>query len=465
MLATLDGPVALESDAEDGGAASDPAAFARALRRQRQRVVLRTLLRDLTGRADLAEVCATMTRLAEAAIAAAVDLQHRQLAQLHGEPIGADERPAAAARSSSAWASSAAASSTCPPTSISCSSIPRTERRRAPKALANQEFFDRLGRRVIAALADVTADGFVFRVDMRLRPYGDSGPLSSSFAALEQYLVTQGRTWERYAWLKARALTGDAATELERLIVPFVFRKYLDYDAYAGLRDVHGQIREQGRRKDYARNIKLGPGGIREIEFIVQALQLVRGGKEPALRVRGTLPALAAVGARGLLPRTAVTRAVRRVRLSAQSRASPAVSRRPADARPAGRPRGAGAARARLRACRCGHVRGGARRSTAAPSSGTSRRCSARSRSAQGDPLAARLARSGARGCAVHGTCGRRLRRTGCAARHARPRAPAVALPAAADTIATTLRRAGAADAARRGDGGRRDQRAARARF
>src|SRR5208337_2694366 len=94
--------------------------------------------------------------------------------------------------------------------------------------------------------------------------------------------------------LKARALTGERGAELDELIVPFVFRKYLDYDAYTGLRDVHRQIREQGRRKDHARNIKLGPGGIREIEFIVQALQLVRGGKEPALRVRATLPALAA---------------------------------------------------------------------------------------------------------------------------------------------------------------------------
>ncbi|HEX5864801.1 MAG TPA: bifunctional [glutamate--ammonia ligase]-adenylyl-L-tyrosine phosphorylase/[glutamate--ammonia-ligase] adenylyltransferase, partial [Casimicrobiaceae bacterium] len=165
---------------------------------------------------------------------------------------------------------------------------------------------DRLGRSVIAALADVTAEGFVFRVDMRLRPYGDSGPLSASFAALEQYLVTQGRTWERYAWLKARPLTGERGGELEQLIAPFVFRKYLDYDAYAGLRDVHRQIREQGRRKDYARNIKLGPGGIREIEFIVQALQLVRGGREPALRLRATLPALAALGTRGLLPRPAI---------------------------------------------------------------------------------------------------------------------------------------------------------------
>jgi glutamate-ammonia-ligase adenylyltransferase len=175
-----------------------------------------------------------------------------------------------------------------------------------PKPLANQEFFDRLSRRVIGALADVTEDGFVFRVDTRLRPYGDSGPPSCSLAALEAYLVAQGRTWERYAWLKARALSGDRPAELERLVEPFVFRKYLDYDAYAGLRDVHRQIREQGRRRGYQRNIKLGPGGIREIEFIVQALQLVRGGREPALRERGTMPALATLGARGLLPRAAV---------------------------------------------------------------------------------------------------------------------------------------------------------------
>src|SRR5262249_26898895 len=176
-----------------------------------------------------------------------------------------------------------------------------------PKALANQDFFDRLGRQVVRALGEITSEGFVFRVDTRLRPYGDSGPPSCSLAALESYLVTQGRTWERYAWLKARPLTGDRSEDLEQLVAPFVFRKYLDFDAYAGLRDVHGQIREQGRRKGYQRNIKLGPGGIREIEFIVQALQLVRAGREPALRLRGTLSALSALGARGLLPRAAVS--------------------------------------------------------------------------------------------------------------------------------------------------------------
>jgi len=305
VLATIDAPVAWGPDAAGLGETDDPAAQARALRRLRARAVLHTMLRDLTGRAELSEVCATITHLAELALGAVVELHHRQLAAAYGEPIGAEsglpQRLIVVGMGKLGGAE------------LNVSSdvdlvfvYPEDGASAGPKVLANQEFFDRLGRRVIAALADVTADGFVFRVDMRLRPYGESGPLASSFAALEQYLVTQGRTWERYAWLKARALTGERGAELDELIVPFVFRKYLDYDAYTGLRDVHRQIREQGRRKDHARNIKLGPGGIREIEFIVQALQLVRGGKEPGLRLRGTLPALAALDTRGLLPGPAI---------------------------------------------------------------------------------------------------------------------------------------------------------------
>jgi len=305
-LAALDHAVTwLEEDVTAAREAADDVALAMALRRLRQRVLLTTLLRDLTGRADLAEVCTTTTRLAEVAIDAAVNLHHRRLAQAHGEPIGAES--GGAQRLLVVGMGKLGGGELNVSSDVDLVFVyPEDGTTAGPKSIANQEFFDRLGRRVIAALADVTADGFVFRVDMRLRPYGDSGPLSASFAALEQYLVTQGRTWERYAWLKARPLTGERRDELEALVAPFVFRKYLDYDAYAGLRDVHHQIREQGRRKDYARNIKLGPGGIREIEFIVQALQLVRGGKEPALRLRGTLSALTALGTRGLLPRPAI---------------------------------------------------------------------------------------------------------------------------------------------------------------
>lgn len=283
---------------------SDPAALAVALRRLRQRAYLHVLLRDLTGRADLKEVCATMTRLAETAIAAAVEAHSRWLAEIHGEPIGADsavvEQLIVVAMGKLGGGE------------LNVSSdvdlvfvYPEEGNTRGAKVLANQDFFDRLGRRIVAALDEPLPEGYVFRTDLRLRPYGDAGPLASSLAALEQYLVTQGRTWERYAWLKARALTGTRGSELEQMVAPFVYRKYLDYDAYDGLRDVHRQIREQGLRRDYAGNIKLGPGGIREIEFIVQALQLVRGGREPALRVRGTLPALSALRSRGPLPAAA----------------------------------------------------------------------------------------------------------------------------------------------------------------
>jgi len=302
----LDRPIDLaQPELELAAQSASPIELNIALRRLRQRVLLKTLLRDLTGRADLPEVCGAMTGLAEATIRAAVEAHHRWLAQTHGEPIGAE--------SSQPQRMLVIAMGKLGGAELNVSSdvdlvfaYPEEGTTAGAKPLANQEFFDRLGRRVIGALADVTEDGFVFRVDMRLRPYGESGPLTCSFAALEEYLVTQGRTWERYAWLKARPLTGDRRDELEQLVGPFVFRKYLDYDAYAGLRDVHRQIGEQGRRKGYQRNIKLGPGGIREIEFIVQALQLVRGGREPSLRTRGTLPALSALGTRGLLPRAAV---------------------------------------------------------------------------------------------------------------------------------------------------------------
>ncbi len=263
--------------------------------------MVHTIARDLTRRADLAEVCAGVTTLAEMAIDAAVRLHHRALAADFGEPIGAE--------SSAPQALVVVGMGKLGGAELNVSSdvdlvflYAEDGDTDGARQLSNREFFERLGRRVIAALHEITADGFVFRVDMRLRPYGESGPLAVPFSALEQYLITQGRTWERYAWLKARALTGDADAALAEIVTPFVFRKYLDYDAYAGLRDVHRQIREQGARRDYAGNVKLGEGGIREVEFVVQALQIVRGGREPALRVRGTLPALAAIEQRGLLP-------------------------------------------------------------------------------------------------------------------------------------------------------------------
>jgi glutamate-ammonia-ligase adenylyltransferase len=169
-----------------------------------------------------------------------------------------------------------------------------------------QERHERAGRRLIRLLSEPTADGFVFRVDMRLRPYGDSGPLACNFEALEQYFITQGREWERYAWLKARLLTGSRALrELDAIVRPFVFRKYLDYGTLGALRALHAEVRRDVERRELAEHVKLGPGGTREIEFIAQALQLVRGGRDPELRVRPTIAALTVLSEKNLLPREA----------------------------------------------------------------------------------------------------------------------------------------------------------------
>jgi glutamate-ammonia-ligase adenylyltransferase len=171
-----------------------------------------------------------------------------------------------------------------------------------PGSLEEQPRYERAGRRLIRLLSAVTEDGFVFRVDMRLRPYGDSGPLACTFDFLETYFITQGREWERYAWIKARALTGSKGAELFKVVRPFVFRKYLDYATLGAMRQLHAEVRRDVARRELAGNVKLGPGGIREIEFVAQALQLVRGGRDPELTARPTLEVLSLLEQKRLLP-------------------------------------------------------------------------------------------------------------------------------------------------------------------
>ncbi len=173
------------------------------------------------------------------------------------------------------------------------------------RELDNAQFFTRLGQRLIKALDQPTQDGFVYRVDMRLRPFGDSGPLVLSFAALEDYYQEQGRDWERYAMVKARIMgdNGDAyADELRAMLRPFVFRRYIDFSVIQALRNMKGMIAREVRRRGLKDNIKLGAGGIREIEFIVQVFQLIRGGREPSLQSRSLLPTLEAIDRLHLLP-------------------------------------------------------------------------------------------------------------------------------------------------------------------
>ncbi|WP_413726541.1 bifunctional [glutamate--ammonia ligase]-adenylyl-L-tyrosine phosphorylase/[glutamate--ammonia-ligase] adenylyltransferase [Sodalis sp. RH16] len=176
--------------------------------------------------------------------------------------------------------------------------------RHGRRELDNAQFFTRLGQRLIKVLDQTTVDGFVYRVDMRLRPFGDSGPLVLSFSALEDYYQEQGRDWERYAMIKARLLGFDDdaySRELHRMLRPFVFRRYIDFSVIQSLRNMKSMIAREVRRRGLADNIKLGAGGIREIEFITQVFQLIRGGREPRLQGRALLPTLSAIGELGLL--------------------------------------------------------------------------------------------------------------------------------------------------------------------
>ncbi|MBI6548829.1 bifunctional [glutamate--ammonia ligase]-adenylyl-L-tyrosine phosphorylase/[glutamate--ammonia-ligase] adenylyltransferase [Xenorhabdus lircayensis] len=166
------------------------------------------------------------------------------------------------------------------------------------REMDNSQFFTRLGQKLIKALDQQTVDGFVYRVDMRLRPFGDSGPLVFSFPALEDYYQEQGRDWERYALVKARILGHDEQTycqELRQMLRPFVFRRYIDFSVIQSLRNMKGMIEREVRRRGLKDNIKLGAGGIREIEFITQVFQLIRGGREPNLQFRSLLPTLNAI--------------------------------------------------------------------------------------------------------------------------------------------------------------------------
>ncbi|HET7635543.1 MAG TPA: bifunctional [glutamate--ammonia ligase]-adenylyl-L-tyrosine phosphorylase/[glutamate--ammonia-ligase] adenylyltransferase, partial [Burkholderiales bacterium] len=276
-----------------------------ALRDLRRHVMLRVMVRDLAGFTTLDEVLDSVSTLADVTLRCAVHhLDAWQSAQ-DGTPHGAESgRPQQL---------HVIAMGKLGGSELNVSSdidlvfaYPEDGDTDGSRPLSNHEYFTRLGRRVIGALSEMTADGHVFRVDMRLRPYGDSGPLVSSFDMLEQYFVAQGREWERYAWIKARVACGDREPEITQLVRPFVYRRHLDFSAINSLRELHGQIRAEVERRDISDNIKLGRGGIREIEFIVQLFQLIRGGHDPALRTTSTRIALERLAAHGVLAEGAV---------------------------------------------------------------------------------------------------------------------------------------------------------------
>ncbi len=292
-------------------AAPDPSLaepeFATALRRWRRREMVRIAWRDLAGWATLEETLAALSGLADAAIASAEQFARASLVATFGEPRapGGAVQPFVIVAMGKLGGAELNFSSDVDLVFL----FPEPGETDGPQVIANEEFFVRLGQAVIRLLDARSAEGIVFRVDLRLRPFGESGPLATSFRGLEDYLQSQGRDWERYAWVKARPVTGVAAfAEIRASAVrPFVFRRYLDFGVFESLREMKALIEREVQRRDLEDDVKLGAGGIREIEFIVQAFQLIRGGQDPRLQQPSLLAVLPLLeGGKGL-PRLAIT--------------------------------------------------------------------------------------------------------------------------------------------------------------
>jgi glutamate-ammonia-ligase adenylyltransferase len=284
----------------------DEAAFMAELRRARRRALACLAWRDLAGVDDTAGTLAALSTLADAAIRTALAFAERTLGERYGVPRGADgsAQPLVVVAMGKLGGGELNFSSDVDLVFL----YPEGGETDGRRAIDNFEYFTRLGQKLIQLLDASTADGFVFRVDMRLRPFGDSGPLVASFAALEDYLQQHGRDWERYAWVKARAVTGVSAYAglFDAVVRPFVFRRYLDFGVFESLREMKGMIAREVERKDLDDDVKLGPGGIREVEFVVQALQLVRGGSDARLRTPSLLAVLPRLAGQKLLPEAAV---------------------------------------------------------------------------------------------------------------------------------------------------------------
>lgn len=277
------------------------------LRQLRARVFYTLMCRDIAGLASLQEVMLAMSHLADLALQHAYRHTTEQLAQVHGQAIHPETglpQEMLILGMGKLGGQELNVSSDIDLIMLYEQDGETTGRR----PLSYHEFYGRLTQRMMPLLSEINAYGQVFRTDLRLRPDGDGGPLAWSMAALEKYLLNQGREWERYAWIKARPIPVQAYKNsdnrsvlhyFESLRTPFVYRKYFDFDALAALRNLRERIRQDWQRKAQARNgiearenIKLGDGGIREIEFVVQLNQLIRGGRQPSLQEENLLSAL-----------------------------------------------------------------------------------------------------------------------------------------------------------------------------
>jgi glutamate-ammonia-ligase adenylyltransferase len=310
-LARLDLGAALDAELHPDGPDAAALPLGRAMRRLRNLLICAIIRRDLEGQADLDEVVTAMSRFADFAVRTHLDALMVETTAIHGVPIGHDSgRPQQMMVLAMGKHGGGELNVSSDIDLIFVYPEDGDTRADAPgqRSLSNHEFFVRLGRKLIAALSELTEDGFTFRVDMALRPNGKSGPLVASLNMVEDYLIVQGREWERYAWVKARAVTGDPQdiAALDAIVRPFVYRRYLDFGVIDAIRTMHAQIRAEVNRQERlhperSHNVKLGRGGIREIEFLAQVFQLIRGGRDPALRERSTRKTLHLLAERELL--------------------------------------------------------------------------------------------------------------------------------------------------------------------
>jgi len=273
--------------------ATDEETLGRLLRRYRRRELVRIAWRDLSGWADLSETVSDLSAFADACLEHALNTLHQWQCRRFGTPTAADgsKQRLVILGLGKLGARELNFSSD---VDLIFGYPKAGDTRGAKVSIGTDEFFSRLCRRLIKVIGQPTADGFVFRVDTRLRPFGESGPLAMDFETMEQYYQQQGREWERYALIKARAVAGekDAGTFLLDRLHPFIYRRYLDYSVFESLREMKRMIALEVRRKGMENNIKLGAGGIREIEFFGQIFQLIRGGVNPALQNTNILQVL-----------------------------------------------------------------------------------------------------------------------------------------------------------------------------
>jgi len=293
--------------------ADDEATLMRVLREFRQYHMQRIIFRDFNRLSDWQQTTEELSYLAESCIDNALRWHYLRMCRELGTPTGRDsgtpqQMVVLGMGKLGAWELNLSSD-----IDLIFAFAEGGETQGAARSIDNQDFFIRLGQRLIKALDAQSADGFVFRVDMRLRPWGDSGALAYSFTALEEYYQTQGREWERYAMIKARVVGGDrvAGAELMAMLKPFIYRRYIDFSAFASLREMKAMIARQVVRLGKTDDVKLGAGGIREIEFIAQAFQLIRGGRDVQLQERRVTKVLAALPERNLMPQDAVDELLR----------------------------------------------------------------------------------------------------------------------------------------------------------